>query len=238
MSFTARLSEPTDFSTYYTERRLPANSSGNPTYWQYFYSGDYVWPSDPEYPYGAHTGNCTWYAMGRSAEIAGINLYSQFAGPYEAYNWNTIWTGHPAQTSGPINYLLGDILVYSNNNPDPDLVSGHVEIVEQIIGNRLTISYSAFSGTNPQSTWGTFFNVRKRDKMSFGDTPSVVGDYDSYFTRNSGVTYPLTSEYLIGVIHNPYADQNPATRLSPPLIAALYAKIKYRLRRRTNVIFR
>lgn len=229
MSYTARLTAPTDFDTYYTERRIPVSPTGTETLWQYFYSGDYTYTNT-----GAHTGNCTWYAMGRSAEIAGINLYSQFAGPYDAQDWNTIWTGHPAQTSGLINYLLGDILVYSNSGG----TAGHVEIVEQINGNRLTISYSAYSGTNPQSTWGTFFNIRTRDKMSFGDTPSIVGDYDSYLTRNNGITYPLTNEYLIGVIHNPYADQNPATRLSPSIIAALTAKIRWRLKRRANVIFR
>lgn len=228
MSFTPRLTAPTDFSTYYTERRVPP-SEGVPTYWQYFYSGNPENPNDsPDPP--MHSGNCTWYAMGRSAEIAGMNLYYQFAGPYEAQNWNTIWIGHPAQTSGAIDYKLGDILVYSNSGG----TSGHVEIVEEIVGNKLTISYSAYSATNPQASNGTFFNTRKRDKMSFGDQASIYGDYPSYFTRNSGVTYPLTSEYLIGVIHNPYADQPTTT----PLIVLLTQKLRNRFKRRGHVIFR
>ena len=225
MSYTARLTPPTDFSTYYTERRIPP-TTGTPTYWQYFYSGD---PDNPP----LHTGNCTWYAMGRSAEIAEQNLYSEFAGPYDAQNWNNIWIGHPAQTSGVIDYKLGDILVYSTGSN-----SGHVEIVEQINGNRLTISYSAYSGTNPQSSWGSFFGVRNRDKMNFGDTASVDGQYETYYTRNDGRTYPMTNEYLIGVIHNPYADQTPATILSPSIIASLASKIRWKLKRRANVIFR
>lgn len=201
MAFTPRLTEPTDFSTYYTERRIPVQPDGTETLWQYFYSGDYTYTNT-----GPHTGNCTWYAMGRSAEIAGRNLYSQFAGSYEAQNWNSIWIGNPAQTSGTIEWQPGDILVYSNAGQS----AGHVEIVEDASGSRLTISYSAYSGTNPQSTYGSFFGTRKRLKtMTFGDPASDTTDAESYFTRNSGATYYMTNEYLIGVIHNPYYDPTP-----------------------------
>ena len=200
MAFTPRLIPPDNFGTYYTERRIPVYDGGIATGWQYFYSGDYTYTN-----YGAHTGNCTWYAMGRSAEIAGQNLYSEFRGAYEAQNWNNIWIGHPAQTSGAISYQLGDILVYSNSGG----TAGHVEIVEEISGNRLTISYSAYSTYTPQSTYGTFFNTRKRNKMSFGDTASDNQDTDSAFTRNDGTKYYLLNETLIGVIHNPYADPTP-----------------------------
>lgn len=200
MAFSPRLTAPTDFTTYYTERRLPAQPNGTETLWQYFYSGDYSYSMT-----GAHTGNCTWYAMGRSAEIAGINLYDQFRGSYEAGNWANIWIGNPAQTSGAITYRLGDILIYT----------GHVEIVEEIVGNRLTISYSAYSSYNPQSTYGTFFGIRYRDKMVFGDPASDSNDPDSRFTRNNGAKYYL-NEALIGIIHNPYVDDDPPIPPDPP----------------------
>lgn len=202
--FTPRLTAPTDFSTYYTERRLPAQASGTPTLWQYFYSGDYSYSMT-----GSHTGNCTWYAMGRSAEIARRNLYSEFAGAYEAYNWGNIWTGNPAQTSGIVDYLPGDILIWANSG----MTAGHVEIVEIIDPNtgKLTISYSAYSSQNPQSTYGMFWNTRKRAQPSFGDPATVSGDPESRFTRNNGAKYYLASEKLIGVIHNPYVTLwNPA----------------------------
>ena len=201
MSFTPRLSEPTDFSTYYTERRIPAQPEGVPTYWQYFYSGDYTYRTQ-----GAHTGNCTWYAMGRSAEIAGRNLYSEFAGSYEAQNWENIWIGNPAQTSGSIAWQPGDILIWANNA----MTFGHVEVVEVINGNYLTISYSAYSGTDPQEDNGTFFNTRRRSKPYWGDPASVTSESESRFIRNSGATYFLTNEYLIGVIHNPYYEPGPS----------------------------
>lgn len=201
MSFTPRLSEPTNFSTYYTERRIPAQPDGTPTYWQYFYSGDYTYRTQ-----GAHTGNCTWYAMGRSAEIAGRNLYSEFAGSYEAQNWENIWIGNPAQTSGSISWQPGDILIWANSA----MTFGHVEVIEIVNGNYLTISYSAYSGTDPQEDNGTFFNTRRRSKPTWGDPASLTSESDSRFIRNSGATYFLTNEFLIGVIHNPYYEPGPS----------------------------
>lgn len=208
MAFTPRLSAPTNFSTYYTERRIPAQPDGTPTYWQYFYSGDYSYSTT-----GAHTGNCTWYAMGRSAEIAGRNLYSEFAGSYEAQNWANIWNNNPADTSGSIDWQLGDILIWANTAQ----TFGHVEVVEEINGNILTISYSAYSGSSPQSTYGTFFGTRTRSKPTFGDPASLTSEPGSRFTRNSGATYYMTNEYLIGVIHNPYADPTPGPTPSEDL---------------------
>jgi len=201
MAFSPRLSAPTNFSTYYTERRIPAQPDGTPTYWQYFYSGDYSYSTT-----GAHTGNCTWYAMGRSAEIAGRNIYSEFAGSYEAQNWGSIWIGNPAQTSGSVSWQPGDILIWSNNAG----TFGHVEVVEIVNGNYLTISYSAYSGTDPQEDNGTFFNTRRRSKPTWGDPASVTSESDSRFIRNSGATYFLTNEFLIGVIHNPYYEPGPS----------------------------
>ena len=223
MSFTPRLSEPTDFSTYYTERRIPAQPDGTPTYWQYFYSGDYTYRTQ-----GAHTGNCTWYAMGRSAEIAGRNLYSEFAGSYEAQNWENIWIGNPAQTSGSIAWQPGDILIWANNA----MTFGHVEVVEVITGNYLTISYSAYSGTDPQEDNGTFFNTRRRSKPYWGDPASVTSESESRFIRNSGATYFLTNEYLIGVIHNPYYEPGPSPSENLDISISPSSLVLYQLHRR------
>lgn len=198
MPFTPRLTPPTDFDTYYTERRIPVSPTGTETGWQYFYSGDYTYTNT-----GAHTGNCTWFAMGRSAEIANKNLYDEFRGSYDAQGWANIWIDNPAQTSGNIDWNEGDILIWAND----DRSVGHVEIVEEINDDRLTISYSAYSGYSPQSTYGTFFNIRKRNKPIWNSGASVVGDIESYFIRNNGNSYALVDEFLIGVIHNPYVSK-------------------------------
>lgn len=210
--FTPRLTAPTDFSTYYTERRIPVSPTGTETLWQYFYSGDYTYNDT-----GAHTGNCTWFAMGRSAEIANKNLYDEFRGSYNAQDWANIWVNNPAITSGNIDWKLGDIIIWANE----DRSVGHVEVVEEINGDRLTISYSAYSSMSPQSSFGTFFNIRKRNKPIWNSGASVVGDTESYFKRNNGNTYALVDEFLIGVIHNPYSSANMT-----PIISAIKKKKK------------
>ena len=159
--------------------------------------------------------------MGRSAEIAGKNLYDEFRGSYDAQDWANIWKDNPAITSGDIDWKLGDILIWA----DEDLITGHVEIVEEINGDRLTISYSAYSGYSPQSTYGTFFNTRKRNKPIWNSGASVVGDTESYFIRNNGDSYALVNEVLIGVIHNPY------TNNLTPILAAIKKRL-YRNKRR------
>lgn len=219
MAFTPRLIPPDNFGTYYTERRIPVQPDGIETGWQYFYSGDYTYTN-----YGPHTGNCTWYAMGRSAEISGRNLYSEFRGSYDAQNWNNIWIGHPAQTSGAISYQLGDILIYATSGG----TAGHVEIVEAINGNTLTISYSAYSSYTPQSAYGSFFGTRQRQKMSFGDTASDNSDPSSAYTRNNGQTYYMLNEYLIGIIHNPYVDPTPPPTPTEDLTITISPSSYYR----------
>ena len=194
--FTPRLTPPTDFSTYYTEKRIPVSPTGTLTGWQHFYSGDYTYTDT-----GAHTGNCTWYAMGRSAEISRQNLYDKFRGSYDAQNWLNIWIDNPAITSGDIIFKPGDILIWATE----DRNAGHVEIVEEVRGERLTISYSAYSSLSPQSSYATWFNIRKRNAPVWNMGASVVGDLESYFIRNNGDRYALVDEFLIGVIHNPYA---------------------------------
>lgn len=205
MSFTPRLTAPTDFSTCYNERRKPVDGSGTPTGWQHYYSGDYTGTMT-----GAHTGNCTWYAMGRSCEIAQqclndsvYNIYGEFPGPYEAQNWDSIvWRGNAAITSGSVTYQPGDILIWANAGR----TAGHVEVVEDVDpgDGHLVISYSAYSSMTPQSSYGTFFNVRIRPQPTWGQPASISGDSTTYLVRNNGASYAMTNEYLIGVIHNPY----------------------------------
>lgn len=231
MSFIARLTPPTDFTTCYNEKRKPVSDAGTLTGWQHYYSGDYTYTDT-----GAHTGNCTWYAMGRSCEIAqqctgnsSLNIYSEFPGPYEAENWTSIvWKGNSAITSGTVVYQPGDILIWANARK----TAGHVEIVEDVDpgDGHLVISYSAYSSSSPQSAYGTFFNVRLRPQPTWGDPASIARNETTYFIRNSGAKYALTNEVLIGVIHNPY--YTPARNIAG--ILAGFRRLKER-RRRKNV---
>lgn len=172
MAFTPRYTQPTDLSTWY---------------------GSYN--SYNRYSSYGNEGNCTWYAYGRTGEIAHRNIYNEFyitQAPGNGKDWiyNT-WPSY-THTSGSIDIQLGDILVWGGGT------YGHVEVVEAINGNTLTTSYS-ISG----STWASsrYFATRNITTPSWG---SYLGTVE----YNDGSTAYLTNTF-IGYIHNPYADPTP-----------------------------
>lgn len=172
MAFTPRYTQPTDLSTWY---------------------GSYN--SYNRYSSYGNEGNCTWYAYGRTGEIANRNIYNEFyitQAPGNGKDWiyNT-WPSY-THTSGPIDIQLGDILVWGGGT------YGHVEVVEAINGNTLTTSYS-ISG----STWASsrYFATRNITTPSWG---SYLGTVE----YNDGSTAYLTNTF-IGYIHNPYAYPTP-----------------------------
>lgn len=172
MAFTPRLTAPTDLSTWY----------GSYNSWNRFSS------------YGT-IGNCTWYAYGRTGEIAGINIYDDFyitQAPGHGKYW--IYNTWPEQThtSGAIELELGDILVWGGGK------YGHVEVVEAINGSNITTSYS-ING----ETWadGMYFNTRTITIPTWG---SYLGRVD----YNDGSYANLTNTF-IGYIHNKYYDPSP-----------------------------
>jgi hypothetical protein len=132
MSFTPRLTAPTDFTTWY----------GSYNSWNRF---------------GRYDGNCTWYAYGRTGEIVDRNIYNDFyitQAPGNGKDW--IYNTWPDQTvtSGSVDIVPGDILVWGGGT------YGHVEVVEQVLddggGNiTLNISYSIAGNTWADSLeWG------------------------------------------------------------------------------------
>lgn len=167
MTFTPRLTTPTDLSTYY----------GSYNSYNRFSS------------YG-NEGNCTWYAYGRTGEIAGRNIYNDFyitQSPGNGKDWiyNT-WPSY-THTSGSIDIQLGDILVWGGG------YFGHVEVVEAINGNTLVTSYSISGDTWAKSR---YFGTRTISKPSWGSYLGTV-------QYNDGTTGYLTNTF-IGYIHNKY----------------------------------
>lgn len=169
MAFTPRTTAPTNLTTWY----------GSYNSWNRYSSfGNY--------------GNCTWYAYGRTGEIANRNIYSEFyitQSPGNGKDWiyNT-WQNY-THTSGSINIQLGDILVWGGGR------YGHVEVVEAISGNTLTTSYSISGETWAKSL---YFGTRQISIPSWG---SDLG----YVEYNDGSSAYLTN-YFIGYIHNPYVE--------------------------------
>lgn len=184
MAFTPRTTAPTNFTTWY----------GSYNSWNRYSS------------YG-NEGNCTWYAYGRTGEIANRNIYNEFyitQSPGNGKDWiyNT-WQQY-THTSGIIDIQLGDILVWGGGT------YGHVEVVEGISGNNITTSYS-ISG----NTWASsmFFGTRVISKPSWGSYLGTVH-------YNDGSTAYLTNTF-IGYIHNPYVSggggggSTPSVSVSP-----------------------
>lgn len=167
MAFRPRLTAPTDFSTYY---------GSNNTYNRF--SSNNLW------------GNCTWYAYGRTGEIAERNIYNDFQitqGVGNGKDWiHNTWQDL-THTSGNIDIHPGDILVWGGGT------YGHVEVVEKVNGNNLTTSYSIYG-----TTYGTskFFGTRTITKPTWG---SYLGNVQ----YNDGTTHYLTNIF-IGYIHNKY----------------------------------
>ena len=196
MSFTPRLTAPTDFSTYY---------------------GSY----NSYNRFNRYDGNCTWYAYGRTGEIAGQNIYNDFyitQAPGNGKDW--IYNSWPDETitAGQIDIYQGDILVWGGGT------YGHVEVVEQILddggGNlSLNISYSIAGNAWADSLeWGL-------RQIPYPTWSSVLGTV----SHNDGTSAYLTNP-LIGIIHNKYSDGGD----TPVIIVTQYIPL-LRRRRRANV---
>lgn len=180
MAFTPRLTAPTDFTTWY----------GSWNSWNRF---------------GRYYGNCTWYAYGRSGEIANKNIYNEFyitQPPGNGKDWiyNT-WQSY-THTSGVIDIQPGDILVWGGGT------YGHVEVVEQVLDTTLTVSYALAGNTESDSLyWGLrYINI------------PTWGSYLGRVAHNDGSSAYLYNTF-IGYIHNPYADPIPPTPTEPPTIS-------------------
>ena len=144
-------------------------------------------------------GNCTWYAWGRTCEIAVVDLGQVHSGCLwtgNACNWfssafrtgGNSWEreGESDPTIDPgreISYWnVGDILCFTGK-------WGHVAIVEAINGDELTISESGYKVTR-----GYFWRQSKHTKFTLNE-------------EWQGVRFQ-------GVIHNPYAGKTKAVRVT------------------------
>lgn len=177
MAFTPRFTTPTDLSTWY----------GSYNSWNRFSSDGNI-------------GNCTWYAYGRTGEIANVNIYNDFyitQAPGNGKDWiyNT-WPDYTV-TSGTIDIKLGDILVWGGGT------FGHVEVVEAISGSTLTTSYSLNATSYAD---GMYFNTRYIGIPSWG---SELG----WVEHNDGTSKYLTNTF-IGYIHNKYLEEPVTTSRS------------------------
>jgi len=195
MSFKPRLTAPTDFNTYYGS-----------------------WNKYNRFP--RDHGNCTWYAYGRTGEIANQNIYNDFyitQSPGNGKDWvyNT-WQQYTITPDDPLEIKLGDILVWGGGT------YGHVEVVEQILNNTYTISYSIAGDTEASSLyWGLRYLPKNL----------AWGDYLGQVEHNDGSTTYLYNT-LIGVIHNKYASEEPPIPPTPTGSIIPFIRKRRRITRR------
>ncbi len=197
-----------DDLTYFVQR---ADSSDINKYNIYYWSRyEEYHPPEGYNPYGgkntnplinpAIKGNCTWYAWGRTCELAVVDLGSVHEGcrwTGNAKEWfssafrtgGDTWEreGESDPTVDPgreISYWnVGDILCFTG-------YYGHVAIVEAINGDELTISESGF-----KITQGYFWKEVTHPKFTLNE------EWDG------GVRFQ-------GVIHNPYVGKSKAIRVT------------------------
>lgn len=105
-------------------------------------TSDYISYPGPKYQYGynyynspaTNKGNCTWWCWCRCLEANGTSLSLHLG---DAKNWYDNYSGSKERNAD--NIQPGDIIVFTDSN------AGHVQFVEQVSGNTVYISQSAYS---------------------------------------------------------------------------------------------
>lgn len=207
MAFTPLLaSQPISYASSRSNYRNAARESlagGTPVFFvptsatlnDYGYGG-------PRYKYGYtyyncptpdsnYNGNCTWWCWGRLNQTMGTALPNYG----DAKNWYDRYTG--SKETNANNIQPGDIIVFTDSS------AGHVMFVEQVSGNTITVSQSAYS---TRSVWnGMACLVTNYSKSSIyrGNRIDMYSSLDSaYYVEVLGVLHtgessgPTPSENL------------------------------------------
>lgn len=192
-----------------TSKYNPSNMT-----WQGYITEENKWWYDSSINPGATNNlclpNCTTYASGRSSEIAGHSVrYEMFSwgGFGNAQNWygDTSWEKEPYY--GISSLRQGDIIVWNI----PNINSGHVAVVEYV-GSSESDTYLSMSGYVRGIGTRTFYNPGESANFYFqyASLTQTRYWYEQWNGRNG---------YIVGVIHNPYADGGgPGPGPEPPYV--------------------
>lgn len=165
-----------------------------PSNWAFDLVGGY---GGPKYSYGYNYdnssstiyGNCTWWCEGRVYETQGTHL----GGLGNAIYWYDNYSGSKDRNAN--NIQAGDVIVYSDSS------AGHVMFVEEVSGNTIYISHSAYSS---RSVWNGYAcrvgNYQKSD-IVYGNSINMYKDI-------GGSAYNVT---VVGVIHTGGTPPTPPT---------------------------
>lgn len=159
--------------------RLSAPSSDN----EYYYSNKNVF-----YKYGYGMPNCTAYAYGRAYEILKTEPKLSWGNAEDWYGYNKS-NGYYSYGSTP---KIGAIACWSYNGG-----GGHVAVVEKIESNTITLSNSAYSGTNFYLTYADVSDPKVGGSSWWNFQGFIyIGDFDAAST-----TAPTTTQitYKTGI---------------------------------------
>jgi len=157
----------------------------------------------PKYEYGYTyynspsnvLGNCTWWCWGRLNQTMGTSLPNYG----DANNWYSRYTGSKDPNANNIN--PGDIIVLDDGD------AGHVMFVEQVSGNTVYISQSAYSTRTVWSGMSCLVANYQKSEIVAGNT------LDMY--KGHGGAYFQT---VIGVIHTGEDSPTPPTPTEEPSV--------------------
>lgn len=141
----------------------------------------------PKYRYGytyynsgsSIYGNCTWWCWGRLFETMGTRLPNYG----DANNWYSRYTGNKDTNAN--NAQPGDIIVLDDND------AGHVMFIEQVSGNTIYVTHSAYSSRSVWSGYACRISNYQKSAITGGNTINMYKDI-------GGSAYNLT---VVGVIH-------------------------------------
>lgn len=167
--------------------RLTAPSKSNP----YYYSVANVF-----YEYGWGMPNCTCYAWGRAYEILGHEPDLCMYSAHRWYDYNLQYGFYPCGTEPKLGAIA--CWKYSSGN------SGHVAVVEKIADGKVTLSNSAYSGTEFYTYTAPISDPSGGRKDWIFQGYIYIGDFAAPASVTSdkpasGQSYRITSESGVNV---------------------------------------
>ena len=159
---------------YFCPDTLPINTGGG--YGGPRYESGYNYDNSPETTHG----NCTWWCCGRLKDALGISIP---AGLGNGEDWYGNFPGTNKGTD--INDLkAGDVICFSGGD------YGHVMFVEQIIGNNVYISQSAYSSRSLWEGYAAKTTVYTKSELAYDE------DVDMYKGISLSPYYVKVMGYL------------------------------------------
>lgn len=156
------------------------------------YQYGYTYYNSPSNIYG----NCTWWCWGRLHQTMGTSLPNYG----DANNWYSRYTG--SKETNANNIRAGDIIVLDDGD------AGHVMFVEQVSGNTIYITQSAYSSRSVWSGMACLANTYQKSEIVAGNRIDMYKGLDSAYYQT-----------VVGVLHTGESGPTPPTPTTTPAVS-------------------